>query len=179
MHSDSLQTFARRHGLLEPDVRSDADGTHVFVYSADMCRRYAYSLTWSDDEQHLLWIMLNPGTGETEGRRRNTFERCKAWTRSMGFGGMLFGNVSAYRSRSAVELLQQAQPPDPLNDEALEHLSRLAGKTVVAWGNHGARAVHVASLRQHLLAPQCFGLTKVGQPRHPLYVPATTPLIPW
>ena len=124
-------------------------------------------------------VMLNPGTGESEGRRRNTFERCKAWSHSMGYGGLIFGNVFSLRSKSAKELLKLSHPFDALNNEALMSLSKLASETIVAWGNQGAKSDRPSSLRNLLPSPKCFGLTKSGQPRHPLYVSADTPLVAW
>ena len=67
-----LHLFARKHGLPQPVLTEDLDGRHAFLYSHDTARRYAYSLTWAEEQPHVLWVMLNPGTGETEGRRRNT-----------------------------------------------------------------------------------------------------------
>lgn len=177
--SQELQLFARNHRLPDPVVFRDSDGTHLFLYSSDKTRRYAYALTWAPASSHLLWVMLNPGIGESEGRRRNTFERCKAWAHEMGYGGLLFGNVFSIRTKSAKELLQQPHRSDALNDHALELLSGLASETIVAWGNHGAKFDRPLALRKLLSSPKCLGLTKAGQPRHPLYVPARTPLVAW
>ena len=100
-----LERFALKHDLPEPTAIQETDGQHVFLYSKNKDRRYAYSLTWTHGQSHILWVMLNPGTGETENRRRNTFERCKQWSRAMGYGGMIFGNVFSLRSKSAKDLL--------------------------------------------------------------------------
>ncbi|MFC7409374.1 DUF1643 domain-containing protein [Hydrogenophaga atypica] len=175
----SFRAFAEAHQLPEPVVRDDKDGEHVFVYSHDQSRRYAYALTWATDQPRLLWVMLNPGTGETEGRRRNTFERCKRWSHELGYGGLMFGNVFSLRTRSARDLLKRPEPADDLNSEAMELLSTLASCTIVAWGNHGARSDRSAALLGKLIQPCCFGITLAGQPRHPLYVPRDTPLRAW
>lgn len=176
---EALQTFAQCHDLPAPIVHDQPDGLHAFVYSPDQSRRYAYALTWAGDRPHVLWVMLNPGTGETEGRRRNTFERCKRWSRDMGYGGLMLGNVFSLRTRSARELLKVPQQMDELNTAALVLLSQLAPDTIVAWGNHGARSRYPAALRGLLKQPRCFGLTQAGQPRHPLYVPSGTSLVEW
>jgi hypothetical protein len=177
--SDQLRRFAHEHELQTIERVPDADGRHLFVYSRDQTRRYAYSLSWDDNLDHVLWTMLNPGTGETEERRRNTFERCKRWSLSMGYGGMIFGNVFSLRSKSAKELLKLDPSPDALDEDALVFLSRLAPQTIVAWGNHGAKSDRPSSLVGLLSDAKCFGYTKKGQPRHPLYVANKTPLAPW
>jgi hypothetical protein len=176
---EALQTFANAHKLPEPAIQHQPDGLHAFLYSHDQTRRYAYTLTWQANRPHLLWVMLNPGTGETEGRRRNTFERCKRWSRDLGYGGLMFGNVFSLRTKSARDLLKMPQPVDELNSEALVLLSSLAPATIVAWGNHGARSDRPAALLDKLRQPRCFGLTLAGQPRHPLYVAKDTPLEAW
>lgn len=174
-----LQSFAHEHGLPHAETAEGPDGHHAFLYSVDKARRYAYLLTWDEQLPHLLWVMLNPGTGETESRRRNTFERCKRWSTAMGYGGLLFGNVFSLRSKSAKELSKFPNMPDDLNEQALRFLSGLATETIVAWGNHGAKSDRSVTLHGLLSNPKCFGLTKSGQPRHPLYVPGDAKLIPW
>ncbi len=171
--------FATGHALPEPILTEDHDGEHTFLYSNDKSRRYAYSLTWAPSREHLLWVMLNPGTGESENRRRNTFERCMVWSKTMGYGGLLFGNVFSLRTKSAHELLRLQLAPDLLNDSALFLLTGLAKETIVAWGNHGARSAKPSQLVATLTGAKCFGYTKTGQPRHPLYVPGRTELVPW
>jgi hypothetical protein len=177
--SQELQRFAQAHDLPSPHVVDDSRGCHAFLYSLDQTKRYAYSLTWAQGQDHLLWVMFNPGTGETEGRRRNTFERCRQWSLSMGYGGMIFANVFALRSKSAKELLKRHHTHDALNEHALKFLSTLAPETIVAWGNHGAQSNQSNSLHGVLSNPKCFGYTKTGQPRHPLYVAKSTPLVAW
>lgn len=176
---NELEVFALKHKLPPPLRVDDADGVHTFLYCADKTHRYAYALTWDSTKPHVLWVMLNPGTGETEGRRRNTFERCKKWSREQGYGGLVLGNVFSLRSKSAKDLLRLPYTDDDLNEIALSHLSRISTDIIVAWGNHGAKSRLPASLRELLPGARCFGLTQGGQPRHPLYVASSTPLVPW
>ena len=176
---ESLENFSVEHDLPLPLIVEDENGRNCFLYSKDKTRRYAYSLTWDSSLPHVLWVMLNPGTGETEGRRRNTFERCKKWSIEQGYGGLIFGNVFSLRSKSAKDLLRLQISEDALNSAALSFLSRLSSDTIVAWGNHGAKSNLPESLRGILSNAQCFGFTQTGQPRHPLYVPATTQLVVW
>lgn len=176
---ESLEKFSVEHGLPLPLIVDDQNGRNCFMYSLDKSRRYAYSLTWDHGLAHVLWVMLNPGTGETEGRRRNTFERCKKWSIEQGYGGLIFGNVFALRSKSAKDLLRLQHSEDAVNKAALSFLSRLSSDTIVAWGNHGAKSNMPESLRGVLPNARCFGLTQRLQPRHPLYVPSRTELVLW
>ena len=165
---ESLEIFSVEHGLPSPLIVDDHNGRNCFMYSLDKSRRYAYSLTWDQSLPHVLWVMLNPGTGETEGRRRNTFERCKKWSIEQGYGGLIFGNVFSLRSKSAEDLLRLQYSEDELNSIALSFLTNLASDTIVAWVNHGAKSHLPESLRETLPNARCFGLTKTSQPRHPL-----------
>jgi hypothetical protein len=37
-----------------PDTVPCTDGNHTFLYSRDETRRYAYSLTWDENQDHIL-----------------------------------------------------------------------------------------------------------------------------
>lgn len=172
--------FADSNGLLlSPLEAYSGGGQQEFLYSADKARRYAYRLCWDATKPYVLWVMLNPGTGETEQRRRNTLERCISWSKQWGFGGLLIGNVFAVRTRSARELVRQELSSDPLNEEALALMRELATETVVAWGGKGARHRRSSTIAPLLAGANCLGFTAKGEPRHPLYVPSATVRVPW
>lgn len=148
-----------------------------FVYSGDKTKRYAYRHTWNATGPHVLWVMLNPGTGETENRRRNTLERCISWSKQWGYGGLLIGNVSAVRAKSAKELKSMRLTFDPINQEALRVLRLHALETVVAWGGKGA--VHAEACLHLLEGSVCLAVTAKGEPKHPLYLPANSERKAW
>lgn len=159
---------------------SSADGAaHEYAYSQDMAKRYAYSQTWDVSKPRILWVMLNPGTGETEERRRKTLERCKLWSSEWGFGGLFIGNVFATRTKSAKGLANQGKEPDQQNEAALRLLRAAAAETVVAWGSKGRRHGRAKLLAPLLEGAMCLGFTVGGEPRHPLYVPKVTSRIRW
>jgi len=70
----------------------------------------------------------------------------------------------------------------PLADEALDAVLDSAPNVVAAWGASypAAGRARVAAVRQRLVAAgaRCLGTTSSGEPRHPLYVAAGTPLQP-
>ena len=139
-----LREFASARGLLFCADRSNAGVTRVSVYSQDKTKRYAYLLLWQPPNPIILWVMLNPGTGDTEMRRRTTLDRCKDWSEQWGYGGLLIGNVFATRAKSAKALGRPSEFFDPINNDALHFLKERAGEVVVAWGSRarsGACAV--------------------------------------
>ena len=86
-------------------------------------------------------------------------------------------NLYAWRSPSPRTLRQVPDPVGPGNDHWISSAVAAADLVVAAWGilAHPDRIAVVADLLQHSTV-WCLGRTKHGHPRHPLYVPANTPL---
>lgn len=150
------------------------------VYSA--CGRYRHALhrRWGPGPV-LGWVMLNPSTA-TETQDDPTIARCLARARALGFGGIAVGNLFAWRATDPAALRGIADPLGAGADAALLEATRNAARIVCAWGNHGAllgRGAQVLDLLRATGRPlQHLGTTAQGQPRHPLYVALTKPLIP-
>lgn len=141
------------------------------------CRTWRYWLwrIWDPGKPLLAWVGLNPSTAD-ETKNDPTVERCERRTRSDGlYGGMLMLNLFGYRSTAPKGLLEQEDPVGPSNDAALRAGVAYAAATVAAWGSHGdfrGRSGRVLQiLRESSDSLLHLGLTKSGQPRHPLYVP--------
>jgi hypothetical protein len=140
------------------------------------CKTYRYALwrRWSDAPP-VLFVMLNPSTAD-ESQDDPTIRRCISFAKQWGHGGIIVGNLFAFRSPYPRDLQTTTDPIGPENNHWLERLAKQSDAVVGAWGNHGRlmnRGQGVAALFPSML---CLGLTKLGQPRHPLYVPATTSL---
>ncbi len=155
--------------------------------------RYWLERDWWD-ERHaddqvdlatLAFVMLNPSTAD--GLVDDpTIRRCIRFARREGAHHLNVMNLYALRATNPAGL---AMHPDPVgigNDELLRSVAEYRGlfKTVVAWGAHPmATAERVRLLTGAADAAGttlwCLGTTKSGAPRHPLYVKADQPLIPW
>lgn len=127
--------------------------------------------------------MLNPSTA-TEDEDDPTIRRCIDFAKRWGGGTLEVGNLFAYRSTDPAELAKQGDPVGPGNDEALVTIARRADLLVAAWGSGGrlnGRSHEVTALLVSRPHTNLFvlGLTKLGQPQHPLYVPAKTTLKRW
>ncbi|WP_313313105.1 DUF1643 domain-containing protein [Pulveribacter sp.] len=138
------------------------------------CNSYRYALwrEWSE-EPPVLFVMLNPSTADAS-QDDPTIRRCISFAQQWGHGGLIVANLFAWRSPYPTHLRSAKDPIGPSNDEWLKKLAKQSSVVVGAWGNHGTymqRGKAVASLFPGL---QCLGLTKQGQPRHPLYVSAST-----
>ena len=140
------------------------------------CRTYRYALwrRWSD-APFILFIMLNPSSADAS-QDDPTIRRCISFARQWGYGGITVANLFALRSPYPSGLRAANDPIGPENDKWLRKLAGQSGAMVGAWGNHGTylqRGEAVAAMFPNM---QCLGITKLCQPRHPLYVAADTEL---
>lgn len=141
--------------------------------------RYRYSLwrTWDPSVTALTFIMLNPSTADAEADDP-TIRRCVGFARD-SFGGIRVLNLYAFRATDPKVMFRAIDPVGPENDAHLRSLG--AHETIVAaWGAH-ARPDRVRQVRRILEGRAVFslGTTKHGSPRHPLYVRADQPLMPY
>ncbi len=151
------------------------------------CGRYRYVLTrrWegatprvASGRGRVVFVMLNPSTADAT-RDDPTIRRCMGLARSWGFAAVDVVNLFAWRATRPVDLRRAARALDPeharANWRAVFRAAKQAELVVVAWGNHGAwrEAGHEMLARLvRLCGPRiaCLGLTKLGHPRHVLYL---------
>lgn len=151
------------------------------------CGSYRYLLSRPCEVLHpergtALFLMLNPSTADAS-VDDPTIRRCRGFAKAWGCNGLTVANLFALRSTDPAQLLVHADPIGPLNDDWLRRVAREYGDVVCAWGAHSmasGRGSIVARLMTDAGARLwCLGSTKHGAPRHPLYVRADQPLLPW
>lgn len=159
---------------------ADAE-TPIIKSGADIDGEYRYRL-WRYWRKGMpcLFIMLNPSTADTI-RNDPTIRRCINFSKQWGFAGLEVCNIFALRSTDPDKLYSHADPVGYRNDEAIALACSLAGRIVLAWGNHGVyrgrgRSV-LSSLRLQRYSCHAFRITSKGQPEHPLYQPNTVELL--
>jgi hypothetical protein len=147
--------------------------------------RYRLSRVWDEALPRVCWILLNPSTA-TASVDDPTISRVVGFSRSWGFGSVDVVNLFAFRTPNPRGLRHIADPVGDGNDETIVATASSSPQVISAWGNHGIlenpstgapRFLEV----QRLLAEAgvhtaCLGRTKHGQPRHPLYLTASTPV---
>jgi hypothetical protein len=138
--------------------------------------RYHLWREWDRSLPAVTFVMLNPSTAGAE-CDDPTLRRCLGFARSWGYGRLEVLNLFAYCTTSPSGLLSAADPEGPENRKWLKGLSR-SRAVVAAWGNVVPRLVRQFPVGKHP-PMRCLGTTALGQPRHPLYVPADQPLVPW
>lgn len=155
------------------------------VFSDDHSKRYTLWRVWDDTLPAMVVIMLNPSTadGDTDDP---TIRRCVSFARREGCGmlgvvnlftlcgsdpGCLSRWCHAYENAADITIklaTWMAEPPPKL--------------AVCAWGNHGHTHGRQAQVLNNFPKSQelwCFGVTKQGCPKHPLYLAKDTPLVPF
>lgn len=125
---------------------------------------------WSDGPM-VGWIMLNPSTADAT-TEDPTSRRVTAFSRAWGYGGLVVANLYAYRATNPLDLWKTPDPIGPDNNARLTQTAAACDLVVAAWGVN-ARFDRIAEV---LALPgmdrlAALGVTKAGQPRHPLYLP--------
>lgn len=143
----------------------------------DRTRTYRYELrrTWDEDVVPCVFIGLNPSIAD-EKQDDPTIRRAIGFSKRWGFGGIVMLNIFALQSTDPKALYAANDPIGPENDLFIAAGVTKAATVFLAWGNHGAyrnRGNAVKSLVVREGSPTYdFGLTKIGQPKHPLYLAA-------
>ena len=151
------------------------------------CGVYRYTLgrRWDDGDGHIAYVMLNPSTADAE-QDDPTIRRCIGFARSWGYSTFTATNIFALRSTDASGLGSVEDPIGAGNARAIRRAVGAADLTILAWGT-SIRHVEARILGRALRAvaracagrpTACFGLTKHGHPRHPLYVRGDTAPVP-
>jgi hypothetical protein len=123
-------------------------------------------------------VGLNPATGDSDGKPRPTLRKMVTWSHRWGGGGIIIVNLFGYRATQPRDLYRAVAAGIDIvgsgNDQALLEATSSAQLTVAAWGAHGRLQGRGAAVTSILHDPVCLGVTRVGEPRHPLYVPSST-----
>ncbi|PZR07063.1 MAG: hypothetical protein DI536_28825 [Archangium gephyra] len=171
------------------------NGTKCFAaFDAAEQYRWLLSRNWFNPaEPHMspptmCFVMLNPSTADGLADDP-TIRKCMGFAARWQLSAIEVVNLYAYRATDPDELLgARARGVDIRGGENAQHIEaaiRRADKLVFAWGStkvpgreHFER--HVSELALHLGKwPMCFGVTKDGSPKHPLYLSYETNLLAW
>ena len=146
-------------------------------FSPDRMYRYVLWRSWEPEKEHVMFIGLNGSTAD-EFKNDPTIRRDIGFARAWGYGGIYKLNLFGYRTIEPKVMKKALDPIGPENDVYLRYYGSLTGCRVACWGNHGSfmgRDKEVIEMFKGLPL-YSFGLTKTGQPKHPLYLPKTARL---
>jgi len=123
-----------------------------------------------------MCVGLNPSTA-TESVDDPTVRRVISFAQREGCDALLMTNAFAYRATDPNDMKAAADPIGPENDRWLLECSKMASVAVAAWGVHGEFMGRGEAVKKLIPGLRCFGRTKNGHPKHPLYLAADTPLM--
>ena len=158
---------ARPAPMTNPDLSSPSGA----IFSD--CDRYRYALwrRWSEGSSFANFVGLNPSTADAT-HNDPTIRRCIRFARDWGHDGVIVTNLFAWRATYPTDLRRAKRPIGPDNDAWIKWAVGHSSQTVAAWGNDGLWSDRRESVLPLLSSPLCLGQTKLGAPRHPLYVRA-------
>lgn len=146
------------------------------IISEDNKYRYELRRIWDDSKDLVMFIMLNPSTANAE-KDDPTIRRCIRFAESWGYGGILVGNLFAYRSQFPETLLLTSD--DPIGDKNKDYLVKMSkecDKIICAWGNQhiidklSKKFDTYKPLEGILCELNYLELSIDGTPKHPLYL---------
>jgi hypothetical protein len=162
-------------------------GTDGIVRSAvfDATGRYRYRLSrdWGLGLGRCAFVMLNPSTADGQGDDP-TIRRCTGFAKAWKLSGFDVVNLFAHRATRPEDLSEalRRDGADAVVGSDNAAFIRDAARqlfVVAAWGAHGTGCVATSTHRTLVeagAAIRCLGVTKGGEPRHPLYVPRDSQL---
>ena len=155
--------------------------------SDDGLFRYTLTRAWKNfGGRSLVFVMLNPSTADAS-TDDPTIRRCIGFAKREGYGSVTVVNLFAYRATNPKDLFspkaEAVNAYGPFNDDRVSTTCR-DGVVICAWGAFMApKSAAVVSMKFLLASANaktfCLGTTKNGSLRHPLYVRAEQPLVPF
>ena len=156
------------------------------------CGRYRYKLTreflpFVLTESPLIFCMLNPSTADAD-IDDPTIRRCMGFAKREHKSGIIVVNLYPLRATDPKKLKTHvylgADAADTVNCLSWADAMLSAPEIVCAWGNHAAldevqRFMRMARVGEKPTKLVCLGVNKNGSPKHPLYVKADAPLVPY
>lgn len=141
------------------------------------CRKYRYALwrVWGDGLRIAMFVGLNPSTAD-ETADDPTIRRCIGFTKRWGMDGLFMLNAYAFRATDPKVMKRATDPVGPENNEFLASYARRSETVIACWGAHCSE-IRAAAVKSAISLPiACFGRTKHGKPKHPLYLPSDAEL---
>lgn len=150
------------------------------------CGKYRYRLDRRISDSPLVFAFfgVNPSKADASGEDQTTMKWAH-FSQTYGAGRYIAANPMALRSTDVRMLAQSEDPVGPNNTLHIRQVIEEADILIPCWGN---RTKVPANLRVHIDALSrsiansgknvaIFGLTKSGDPMHPLMLAHSTPLI--
>lgn len=158
------------------------------IISLDNKYRFSLSREWEDvfafHGERLLFVMCNPSTADAD-VDDPTIRRCKGFADRLHCRQFEVVNLFAMRATDPRELrkVEPGTAIHPANDDHIRTAIGRASTIICAWGNNGTlwdrdrwvlRLIQIHARGRSIVALK---IGKTGQPAHPLYLPANSPIV--
>ncbi len=146
------------------------------------CTQYRYRLRrigLHKGQHRVVFVMLNPSTADAT-VDDPTIRRCIGFARTLECESLEVVNLFAWRATKPAELAHARDPVGEDNDWHIRDAAGSADIVVCAWGASSIVHRRLRTVLKLLPRPlHCLAVSKYGAPKHPLYIPAATPLRVW
>lgn len=168
------------------DIFNPLDEEHVTSWARfSSCRRWRWELgrTWTRRPM-LGTIGLNPSDAD-ETDDDPTVRRWIGFAKREGFGGIVVCNLFGWITTDPRGLRKTDDPVGSDNDAAIRGMADSCRAVLISWGGLPAKWMVergryiISMLRESDARILCLGRTKKGNPKHPLYLRADTPMEPY
>ncbi len=146
------------------------------IFSNDRKYRYALWRVWQPNKPLLMTIGLNPSIA-SEIKDDPTITRLQVRAYKEGYGGLLMSNLYALISTNPVHLLNQHNTVGEFTDHYIKQMVILSERQLCGWGSFKPVSRRAPAVLLMLKEPYCLGINADGQPKHPLYVGYSVPMI--
>ncbi len=156
------------------------------ILSADGRYRYGLDRSIGMGDRVVAFIGVNPSTADANVDDA-TVRKWRGFSARWGFDKFFVGNLFAWRSTDVRALATAEDPVGPETDAHLRVMLSYAELVVPCWGDSGKLPVslrmRVEAVRELICESgrpvKCLGLTKGGDPKHPLMLGYSTALQDW
>ncbi len=160
------------------ELRVDTEPSGA-VFAEDRTHRLYLWRRWDKNLPWIMFIGLNPSKADD---RRNdpTIRREIGFAVRWGYGGLFKFNAFTLVSTDPAKL--NTETPLVMGaDLAMRVARKRCDKAVAAWGALITKVRsgedRIERIKRQLSPLDCLGKTKLGHPRHPLYVPYSVELV--
>lgn len=144
------------------------------------CDKYRFTLwrVWDESLPQVAFVGLNPSTADAK-QDDPTIRRCRGFAASHGFGAFTMLNLWAFRATDPKNLPTSITNEEEINADTIARVSSGVSRVVAVWGSHPKAAIRRSAILPLVAEWWHLGLTKGGEPRHPLYLPNTSQMQRW
>lgn len=152
-------------------------------FNEDRTHRYYLSRIWDEKMSKMLFIGINPSTADGE-KDDHTVSRLVKFCQSWGFGGFYIVNLYSFISPEPEDMIDHYNNLTNKMEKALHkqnmavalRYGRICSMITFMWGAGIPNQTQADKYIRTFRDAYCFGKTREGHPKHPLFLASHTQL---